>query len=217
MLFSDAGRTVIRGAPRRQGATWIMASDHDGSGPARRPPKQDPPRSPASTGLAAADDFETTSAPASPLAAPDTDAGRLGPHLLKSWLLLLVSDRPSYGYQLVEALVELGIHLGNSGYVYRTLRAMEAAGVLASAWQHSGAGPPHRVYRLTSAGYQALDHCATGMCTFDALLHDYLSRYQKARGDGWPADEPATTGPAWLAGGQGRSVRGRRGRMVGDA
>lgn len=169
------------------------------------------PRSPTSTGLPAADDLATTSAPAGPLASSDTEAGRLGPHLLKSWLLLLVSDRPSYGYQLVEALFELGIHLGNSGYVYRTLRTMEAAGILASAWQHSGAGPPHRVYQLTSAGYQALDLCASGMCAFDALLHDYLSRYQKARGDGWPADEPATTGPAWSAGGKGRSVRSHRG------
>lgn len=192
------------------------ASNHDvlPLRPTTRSPK---PRSSPNGVAVVADNLGATSTPSDAVTATAADAGRVGPHLLKSWLLLLVSDRPSHGYQLVEALDDLGVRLGNSGYVYRTLRAMEASGILASAWQHSGAGPPHRVYQLTAAGYQALDLCANGICTLDAQLHDYLARYQEARGDGWPASEADGVATAWLAGGPRHSLRGRRSRAVGEA
>src|SRR5579884_3808154 len=204
------------------------APDHDMLGRAGLRHHRTQPKSSPIAVAVVADDLEAKSAPARPVAASAPDAGRVGPNLLKSWLLLLVSDQPSHGYQLVEALDALGVRLGNSGYVYRTLRTMEASGILASAWQHSGAGPPHRVYQLTSAGYQALDHCAAGIGTLDAQIHDYLALYEQTRGDGWAAaqepddgwaaaKEPDGSAPSWLATGPLRSLRGRRGRAAGDA
>jgi PadR family transcriptional regulator PadR len=109
------------------------------------------------------------------------DSGRVGHLVLSSWILLLVSDQPSHGYQLVHALVELGVYGGNSGYVYRALRTMEASGVLVSEWQQSDCGRLNRVYELTTSGYDALDRCAARVTDLAGQLHLYLDRYRRGR------------------------------------
>ena len=75
------------------------------------------------------------------------------------WLLLLLRDGASYGYELRRELRERGLNL-DPAVMYRTLRVMETAGLISSRWMHSGAGPRRRVYRLTAAGRSELARIA---------------------------------------------------------
>ena len=68
-------------------------------------------------------------------------------------LLLLVSAGPTHGYELLEALPELiGDERVDVGNVYRTLRAFEDEGLVASEWKADLPGPTKRTYTLTPAG-----------------------------------------------------------------
>ncbi len=72
-------------------------------------------------------------------------------------LLLLVSAGPTHGYELLEALPELiGDERVDVGNVYRTLRAFEDEGLVASEWKEDLPGPTKRTYTLTPAGHTVL-------------------------------------------------------------
>jgi PadR family transcriptional regulator PadR len=63
----------------------------------------------------------------------------------KNWLvpvtLVILRDSTSYGYQLMERLVELGFEAINPGTLYRTLRKMEKDGLCSSSWHTASGGP----------------------------------------------------------------------------
>src|SRR5213079_3470922 len=73
-------------------------------------------------------------------------------------LLLLLRDRPAHGYELIELLEELapGVR-ADMGNLYRSLRAMEAEGLVTSEWDAEAPGPAKRRYELTAAGGRLLD------------------------------------------------------------
>ena len=75
------------------------------------------------------------------------------------WLLLLLRDEPGYGYELRRALERRAIELDRA-VLYRSLRTMEHAGLIASGWSRSTAGPRRRVYEITDAGRQELGRIA---------------------------------------------------------
>lgn len=70
-------------------------------------------------------------------------------------LLLVLDEVPTYGYDLPGLpglLAPLGLGDADRGFVYRTLRAMEADGLVSSAWDPSPTGPARRIYTVTTAG-----------------------------------------------------------------
>ncbi len=73
-------------------------------------------------------------------------------------LLLALREQPSYGYELLEKIIEFGFLDGpaDPGMVYRHLRRMEEEGFVSSAWDTSGTGPARRYYRLTTEGAELL-------------------------------------------------------------
>ena len=74
--------------------------------------------------------------------------------LVPSLLLLELTEGPAHGYDLIERLRLAG---SRSGTVYRSLRALEDDGLVASGWETTQKrGPARRVYRLTPAGRKAL-------------------------------------------------------------
>jgi len=88
---------------------------------------------------------------------------------------LLLHQGANYGYELVGALEPLGLGDMASGPVYRTLREMEAAGLVQSEWNTaSSGGPARRVYRLTRAGHQNLADWAAYLRETDSVLHHFL-------------------------------------------
>ena len=73
-------------------------------------------------------------------------------------LLLALRNHPSYGYQLLEKIIEFGFLDGpaDPGMVYRHLRKLEQDGFVSSTWDTSGTGPARRYYHLTAEGEDLL-------------------------------------------------------------
>src|SRR5262245_65784898 len=68
-------------------------------------------------------------------------------------LLLLLAERPTHGYELLERLPELlGEERVDVGNLYRFLRALEQDGVVTSEWSAELPGPAKRTYALTDDG-----------------------------------------------------------------
>jgi poly-beta-hydroxybutyrate-responsive repressor len=103
-------------------------------------------------------------------------------HFIQPCLLLLLAERPDHGYDLVERLRQLGIDETDSASVYRTLRTLEHAGWVGSAWTPSRSGPARRTYHLTADGYAALDAGATEYRGVRAVLDGFIQRYDVLQG-----------------------------------
>jgi poly-beta-hydroxybutyrate-responsive repressor len=79
--------------------------------------------------------------------------------LLQPVLLLELHRGPSHGYGLLDGLEAFDLGHLDPSVVYRTLREMEIEGWVRSTWdEQQTQGPPRRVYRLSAAGEQVLEH-----------------------------------------------------------
>src|SRR3954454_10311942 len=95
-------------------------------------------------------------------------------------LLLLLRDRPAHGYELIDSLGELAPGLRvDMGNLYRSLRTMEAEGLVTSEWDAEAAGPAKRRYEITSAGQRLLDDWASALQKTRERIDTFLRRYEK--------------------------------------
>lgn len=94
-------------------------------------------------------------------------------------VLVLLKERRSHGYELLERLEELGLK-GDPGSLYRSLRLMEREKLLRSEWSDSGAGPPRRVYTLTARGEKTLEGLVPQLADEARKIGILLKRYKKA-------------------------------------
>lgn len=99
--------------------------------------------------------------------------------LLPCFLLLLLAEQPSHGYEIAERLKKWGFELAGPGPVYRELRVLEENGLVRSAWSPARSGPVPRVYELTSSGRRALDRCAEEMNDVVALLSAFREHHSQ--------------------------------------
>lgn len=98
-------------------------------------------------------------------------------NFLRPCLLLLLAERSSHGYDLLEQLGALGLERADPGGLYRTLRAMEQEGLVRSWWEDSEQGPPRRRYALTDEGLEWMHAWAGSLRETDRILRAYLTRY----------------------------------------
>lgn len=110
--------------------------------------------------------------------------GRRGDRFLEAWLLLLLKDGPSHGYQLLERLSETlgGGMFPDPGTVYRNLRRMEEEGLVSSSWDLQSSGPARRLYRLTEQGEELLHVWAVDVEHYRARLDRFLGIYRGLSG-----------------------------------
>ena len=76
--------------------------------------------------------------------------------VLELCILRLLRHRPSYGYEIVTTLDELGPLAAGENTVYPLLRRLKADGYLETFTRESPAGPPRQYYRLTADGRRRL-------------------------------------------------------------
>ncbi|MBA3234881.1 MAG: helix-turn-helix transcriptional regulator [Chloroflexi bacterium] len=100
----------------------------------------------------------------------------------RACILLLVSERPAHGYDLLERITRFGFDSGDSGWLYRTLRIFERDLILASTWATSPSGPPRRVYELTPAGRRLLDSWVISVRASSRSIEGFLDQYDQAGG-----------------------------------
>jgi len=79
-------------------------------------------------------------------------------HFMEICILCLLTEGEDHGYALAERLEEFGFEGGASsiGSLYRTLRKMEASGLVCSQWSESDQGPRKRIYRICGQGREEL-------------------------------------------------------------
>ncbi len=99
--------------------------------------------------------------------------------MLTAWLLLLLDDGATYGYELRRELRAHQLEI-DPGTVYRRLRKLESDGWVQSRWMGSVAGPRRRFYRVTPAGRRTLDEIA-GLITAVRDTHDSFLRAHEQR------------------------------------
>jgi len=94
-------------------------------------------------------------------------------------LLLMLRERPTHGYELLEALPavtgEARVDMGN---LYRVLRALEEDGLVRSEWQADAPGPAKRTYELTIEGRRLLDEWASALRRSRERIDSFLERYE---------------------------------------
>lgn len=109
----------------------------------------------------------------------DVTGGGLPRNFMRPCVLLLVTEQPSYGYDLLERLAELGLPGTDPGGLYRLLRSMEREGLVTSSWETSQAGPARRTYEITDEGREWLHAWAGALAENRRIVGDYLARYTR--------------------------------------
>jgi len=77
-------------------------------------------------------------------------------HWLELYLLLLIAEKPSYGYELSTKLKDFDIMIlgiGQMGNLYRILSQLEAEGFVKTDWNMQESGPGRKIYIITKDFY----------------------------------------------------------------
>ncbi len=114
---------------------------------------------------------------------------------LRASLLLVVAEAPAHGYDVAALLAPLGLAGADRATVYRTLRAMDAEGLVFSCWDTSPVGPSRRIYRPTPAGRRWAASASAGLRDVDGIMKIWLARYRHVARHGVEAvaDVPAAS------------------------
>src|SRR5450756_145148 len=104
---------------------------------------------------------------------------------VRPFVLLLLAEGPSHGYELARSLKEFsseGLNV-EPAILYRMLRQMEEEGLATSSLDDSGVGPARKVYVLTPEGREALDLWASSLEGTARMLDSFRERYERTRGN----------------------------------
>lgn len=94
-------------------------------------------------------------------------------------VLLLLLQKPSHGYELMERLTDANDLPGaDPGLLYRTLRQLEESELVTSSWDTEGAGPARRLYQVTDEGVEFLHAWAARIRATRQALDQFLAEYQ---------------------------------------
>jgi PadR family transcriptional regulator, regulatory protein PadR len=119
------------------------------------------------------------------------------PQLLKGVLPMLVlavlTERESYGYELVTRLQEAGLDDMSAGTVYPVLNRLERDGLVASRLVASSAGPARKYYVPTVDGATELTRVAQAWAALGRTAADLLARAGTTTGPSTTSDPTRTT------------------------
>ena len=77
--------------------------------------------------------------------------------VLDMCLLAIVSEEPSYGYEMADKLGKRGLNLTSDGSIYPTLSRMQRSGLIDGYFvEADGSGPPRKYYRINQSGAERL-------------------------------------------------------------
>lgn len=113
--------------------------------------------------------------------APEIDRSSTGwaPQVLDTALLVLLKQQPRHGYALVGPVQELGLEVGDITRLYRSLRNLEAEGIVTSTWDTSarGKGPARKIYSLTRSGNRHLRQLIKALRQHAEVMNRIDARY----------------------------------------
>lgn len=108
--------------------------------------------------------------------------GRMSRFLIPA-LLLLLSEKPSHGYDLTERYTELGFTEAGSdpGAIYRTLKLLDSEGFIKSKWETDEPGPAKKIYSITDEGLELLSSWVAEIKERKKTFELFLKRYDKLK------------------------------------
>ena len=108
--------------------------------------------------------------------------GRMSRFLIPA-LLLLLSGKPSHGYELTEKYTEFGFTEAGSdpGAIYRTLKLLDSEGFIKSKWETNEAGPAKKIYSITDEGLELLSSWVAKIKERKKIFELFLKRYDKLK------------------------------------
>ncbi len=107
--------------------------------------------------------------------------------LVSLWLLLLLSERPMYGYEILRELQKKfsGYWKPKTGTIYPALEKLEAEGAVTSRIEFRDQGLDRKHYALTKKGQELLDRSMTHW----VKMFDVLERFREAHESLYRHDE----------------------------
>jgi poly-beta-hydroxybutyrate-responsive repressor len=108
---------------------------------------------------------------------PETKMARF----LQPCLLLLLAQKSSHGYELIEAVSQFGFEDGapDPASVYKHLRKMEEDGLVKSAWDTRKSGAARRSYQVTQEGKDYLRAWSVVIQKNKTALERFLLLYEQ--------------------------------------
>ncbi|MDH4117446.1 MAG: PadR family transcriptional regulator [Acidimicrobiia bacterium] len=94
--------------------------------------------------------------------------------VLDMCLLAVISEEPSYGYEMVRKLADRGLDLVSEGTIYPVLSRLQKSGYLQGYLVESSGGPARKYYRLTEEGATALAKWEGGWRQLAAAVENVL-------------------------------------------
>jgi PadR family transcriptional regulator, regulatory protein PadR len=77
--------------------------------------------------------------------------------ILEGCILAIISESPTYGYELFVKLSHRGMDTVSEGSIYPVLLRLQKDGLIQGEMKKSDSGPNRKYYTLTSAGESALE------------------------------------------------------------
>ncbi len=120
----------------------------------------------------------TTTAEVSQERGRERETARFG-RGVEAFVLLILAQGPSYGYEIRRRLEEYGFErpASDPAALYRLLRDFEAAGSITSEWDIAGTGPARRYYSLTAQGRGDLERAAERVARVKRRSERFLAMY----------------------------------------
>lgn len=100
---------------------------------------------------------------------------------LQPCLLVMLHRDQTHGYNLLGGLDEFGFNPDqlDPSIVYRALREMEDAGLVASEWNEESMGPQRREYQITAAGENHLKDWVADLRRTRGEIDALISAYEQ--------------------------------------
>lgn len=90
--------------------------------------------------------------------------------VLQGSVLAILSQRETYGYEIVQALEKYGFGAISEGTVYPLLLRLEKGGLIRARFRASDLGPRRKYYTLTPAGQEELARFRTSFRAMAAAV-----------------------------------------------
>jgi len=96
------------------------------------------------------------------------------------WLLLLLSDKPMYGYETIRELERRfsGYWSPKTGTIYPALEKLEETGLVAGQLEFRDRGPDRKHYALTDKGKEELESAMVQWAKMTEMIDAYRETHQ---------------------------------------